>query len=264
MRTHIAGVLNITPDSFSDGGKFFDCEGACAHALMMARSGADIIDVGGESTRPGARGVTVEEELKRVLPVIERLKGSIDLPISIDTYKSEVAEAAIRHGACAINDVTGLRGDPEMANVAARYDVPLVLMHMKGRPQTMQDDPRYCNLMSEIIESLRESMAIAKNSGVNEENIIVDPGIGFGKTLEHNLTIIRELRLLKELGRPIMIGLSRKSFIGQLLNRKVSDRLIGTAAAAALSILNGADIIRAHDVREMKDVARMTDAICKS
>ncbi|MEE8360001.1 MAG: dihydropteroate synthase [Candidatus Omnitrophota bacterium] len=263
-RTYVAGILNITPDSFSDGGRFADTNSAFDHALQMARDGADIIDIGGESTRPGAGPVTAEDELRRVLPVIERLKDRLKIPISIDTCKSLVAEAAIRCGASIINDITGLKGDQEMAQVAARYGIPVVVMHMKGHPRTMQNNPRYDDLITEIIENLKESIDIAKKAGMDEENIIIDPGIGFGKTLEHNITIIRELGRFKELGRPIMIGLSRKSFIGQILNRDVSGRLMGTAAAVALSILNGADIVRVHDVKEIRDATRITDSICRS
>lgn len=263
-RTYVAGILNITPDSFSDGGRFADIDSAVNHALQMARDGADIIDIGGESTRPGADPVTADDELKRVLPVIEKLKNGLNIPISIDTRKSSVAETAIRCGASIINDISGLKGDQKMARVAARYGVPVVVMHMKGHPQTMQDDPRYDDLITEIVKSLKESIDIAKKAGVDEENIIIDPGIGFGKTLEHNIAIIRELGRFKELGRPIMIGLSRKSFIGRILNRDASGRLMGTAAAVALSILNGADIVRVHDVKDIRDVTKITDSICRS
>jgi dihydropteroate synthase len=262
-RTYIAGVLNVTPDSFSDGGKFLHIEDAVSHALQMMRDGADIIDIGGESTRPGSFSVSADEELKRVVPVIEKMKSLANIPISIDTCKAVVAEAAIKSGASMVNDTTGLKSDIDMAKIVAKYDLPVVIMHIKGTPETMQDDPQYGDLIEEIIASLSESIDIARRAGVDEKKIIVDPGIGFGKRLEHNLQIIKELYRFKELGRPIMIGLSRKSFIGQLLNRDKDQRMMGTASSVALSISNGADIIRVHDVKEMKDVATIADSICR-
>ncbi len=263
-RTYVMGVLNTTPDSFSDGGKFMLEEDAVSHALDMAHNGADIIDVGGESTQPGSEAVSVDEELNRVLPVIEHIRKEIEIPISIDTSKSRVAEAALKKGASMVNDVTGLKGDSNMAYVIARYDVPVVVMHMKGTPRTMQADPRYDDLIGEIIENLRGSIDIAKRSGVDERKIIVDPGIGFGKSLEHNLKIIKNLYRFKVLGRPVMIGVSRKSFIGQILDCDTSRRLMGTAASVALSISNGANIIRVHDPKEMVEVTRVVDSICRA
>jgi len=263
-KTYVVGILNCTPDSFSDGGKFISEEDAVSHALNMARDGADIIDIGGESTRPGSAPVSVDEELNRIIPIIERLKSQIDIPISIDTCKSDVAEAALESGASMVNDITGLKSDTRMAKVVHKYDVPVIVMHIKGTPRTMQANPRYTDLIGEIIRSLNESIAIAKDAGVDERKIIVDPGIGFGKTLEHNLHIIRELYRFKTIGRPIMVGPSRKSFIGQILNSAVNDRLMGTASSVALSILNGADIVRVHDVKEMKEVARVADSICRA
>lgn len=258
------GVLNRTPDSFSDGGKYMSEESAVSYALNMARDGADIIDIGGESTRPGALPVDVNEELGRVIPVIKRLKALIDIPISIDTSKSHVAKAALENGASMVNDITGLKGDRDMAGVVARFDVPICIMHMKGSPRTMQISPQYDDLIGEIIASLRESIDLAAGAGIDEKKIIIDPGIGFGKTLEHNLKIIKELRRLTNLGRPILIGPSRKSFIGQILNSDVSERLTGTSSSVALAISNGANIVRVHDVREMVDCARVADSICRA
>ena len=263
-RTYVMGVLNRTPDSFSDGGKYMSEESAVSYALNMARDGADIIDIGGESTRPGALPVDVNEELGRVIPVIKRLKALIDIPISIDTSKSHVAKAALENGASMVNDITGLKGDRDMAGVVARFDVPICIMHMKGSPRTMQISPQYDDLIGEIIASLRESIDLAAGAGIDEKKIIIDPGIGFGKTLEHNLKIIKELRRLTNLGRPILIGPSRKSFIGQILNSDVSERLTGTSSSVALAISNGANIVRVHDVREMVDCARVADSICRA
>ncbi|MCX6137250.1 MAG: dihydropteroate synthase [Ignavibacteriales bacterium] len=259
------GVLNVTPDSFSDGGKYLNHDAAVAHGLAMVRDGADIIDVGGESTRPkglygqGAATVSVEEELQRVIPVIEQLASRVSVPISIDTYKSAVAEAAVNAGATIINDVSGMNFDPQIADVAARHGAALVLMHMLGTPATMQQNPQYTDVVKEVKEFLRMRIAAARRAGV--PNVIVDPGLGFGKTLEHNLALIRNLREFRELGCPVMIGPSRKGFIGALLDVPVEERLLGTAAAVAAAIAHGADIVRVHDVKEMKQVCVVTDAI---
>ena len=261
QRTLLMGVLNRTPDSFSDGGMFMDRNHAVRHALKMAGEGADIIDIGGESTRPGASPVRVEEELDRTIPVIRKLAKSLEIPISIDTSKSEVAEEALKNGARIINDITGLKEDPRMAQVAAENNCPIVIMHIKGMPRTMQLDPKYEDLITEIIEGLKESIDIARTAGVEEEKIMIDPGIGFGKTAEHNLEILNNLERFKVLARPILIGVSRKAFIGKVLELEVDKRLMGTAASCALAITNGADIIRVHDVAEMRQVARMVDAI---
>lgn len=263
-RTYIMGILNRTPDSFSDGGRFISEEGAVSHGLRMASEGADIIDVGGESTRPGSAPVSAQEEIDRVMPVIKRLRGLVDIPISVDTSKAEVAREALNNGASMVNDITGLRGDSKMAGLVAERGVPIVVMHMKGTPRTMQLKPRYGDLIGEIIGSLKESISIAQTAGIDEEKIITDPGIGFGKTLEHNLVIIKELARFKSLGRPILIGVSRKSFIGQILGKGVTERLMGTASSAALSIYNGANILRVHDVKEMVEVARVADSICRT
>lgn len=244
----VMGILNVTPDSFSDGGRFIDPDAAAAHALRMQAEGADIIDIGGESTRPGADPVPVEEELRRLLPVLERLRGKLKVPVSIDTYKAEVAEAALRHGARIVNDVTALRGDPRMAELVAREGVGVVLMHMKGTPRTMQENPTYADVVAEVISFLEERIAFAREWGIDPEQVAVDPGIGFGKTVEHNLEIFRRLGEFRALGRPILVGPSRKSFIGAILGLPVGERLEGTLAACAVAVVRGADIVRVHDV----------------
>jgi len=255
------GILNVTPDSFSDGGRYLKPADALAQAEKMAEEGADIIDIGGESTRPFAQPVSVEEEIKRVIPVIRMVRKKIKIPISIDTYKSEVARAALEEGADIINDISALRMDSRMGALVASRKVPVVLMHMQGTPRDMQKNPRYRNVISDIRDFLRERIERAREYGIKEERIIIDPGIGFGKTVRHNLQIIRNLKEFKKLGRPLLVGPSRKSFIGKILNLEVRDRLEGTAAAVALCVWNGADIIRVHDVREMKRVSDITWAI---
>lgn len=246
-RTSIMGILNVTPDSFYDGGRYLSVEDAVRHAEELVQEGADIIDIGGESTRPGSEPVSLEDELRRVIPVIKKLVSRIKIPISIDTQKAQVARQALEIGAHIINDISALRADPEMVNVAKKYDVPVVLVHMKGTPKDMQENPCYDDVISEIKEFFRERI---QRSGIRKENIILDPGIGFGKRLEDNLEIIKRLGEFKELGFPILIGPSRKSFIGG----KSSERIWGTAGAVAVGVLNGADIIRVHDVSEMKQV----------
>ena len=260
-RVRIMGVLNVTSDSFSDGGKYFDAEHAVRHALEMVERGVDILDIGGESSRPGASGVSAEEEMDRVVPVIKAVKDSVGVPISIDTVKSEVAKEALRAGAEIVNDITALNGDKDMASVIAEADAGVVLMHMKGTPGTMQEDPRYCDVMAEIITRLKEAITAAIDAGIDPEKIIVDPGIGFGKTVEHNLEILRKLGELKCLGKPILVGTSRKSFIGELTGKAANKRMFGTAASVAVSVLMGADIVRVHDIDEMKDVVRVAEAI---
>ncbi len=263
-RTCVMGILNVTPDSFSERGEFFDRKKAIRHALNMATDGADVIDVGGESTRPGAKEVGVDEELDRVMPIIESITKSLDIPVSIDTRRAAVAEEAIKAGAAMVNDVSGLKYDPEMARIVAREDVALIVMHMKGTPQDMQTNPTYRNLIKEILESLRESVEMAKRSGVSEDRIAIDPGIGFGKTAEHNLRILNNLAEFKSLGRPICIGTSRKSFIGKVLSLDdPKERLSATLATCVAAIMNGAKIIRVHDVREAVQAARMTDSILR-
>ena len=260
-RTLLMGVLNITPDSFSDGGLFSDKDKAIAHGLKMAEEGADIIDIGGESTRPGSKPLGLEEELSRVLPVIEVLSRECDVPISIDTYKSEVASRAIEAGAEIINDISGLRFDPELASVAAKADTPIILMHIRGTPETMQKDVHYDSLFSEIIVYLKESIRRAESAGVDPEQIVVDPGIGFGKTLEDNLLIIKHLPEFRILGKPILLGTSRKTFIGKILGAGPDQRLEGTLSSIAIGVLNGAHIIRSHDVLQAKRATAVADAI---
>ena len=261
-RTLLMGVLNVTPDSFSDGGLFFEKEKAVTHGLKMVEEGEDILDIGGESTRPGSTPLREEEELRRVIPVIESLAQRIDVPISIDTYKSGVAREAVQAGAELINDISGLHFDPGLADVAAHQKVPLVLMHIRGTPDTMQKDPRYGYLLSEILLSLRQSIQRAESAGVSPDQIIIDPGIGFGKTLEHNLLILKHLPEFRILGKPILLGTSRKSFIGKILKTdEFSERLEATLASMAIAVLNGAHIVRCHDVLQAKRALAVADAI---
>lgn len=262
-RTAVMGILNVTPDSFSDAGKFFDRGKAIAHGVKMVRDGADIIDVGGESTRPGADPVSLEEELDRVIPVVSELARKVKVPISIDTYKAAVAERALAAGASMLNDISALRGDKKMAHLAAESQVPVILMHMQGTPRNMQQNPRYKSVMGEIVAFLRAQSQVAMKAGVSPDRIIVDPGIGFGKTREHNLEILKKLPELKSLGFPIAIGTSRKSFIGLTLDLPADQRLEGTAATVAHAVAGGASISRVHDVKEMVRVVRMTDAVVR-
>ncbi|MDP3778640.1 MAG: dihydropteroate synthase [bacterium] len=255
--TKIMGILNVTPDSFSDGGMFRSVDAAVAYAEQMALDGADIIDIGGESTRPGSEPICLEEELRRVVPVVEELVKRISVPISIDTTKPEVAEECLRLGATMINDVSGL-GDADMRKVAAKYNVPVVIMHMQGTPLTMQANPHYKNVINEIIEHLALRAAIARREGI--EQIIIDPGIGFGKGLDDNLQIIHNLSRFQA-SYPIMVGPSRKGFIGTITQRRVEERLYGTIAAVTACVLNGAHIVRVHDVKECKDAVLVADAI---
>lgn len=260
----IMGILNLTPDSFYDKGKYTQKEAALTRVKEMISQGADLIDVGGESTRPGARKISAKEELRRVIPVIEKIKALFDIPVSIDTYKAQVARECIRAGVDMVNDISALRFDSEMKHIVAKYKVPLVLMHIKGTPGDMQDNPHYDSLMGEIISYLRESMRIAQEAGIDEEKIVVDPGIGFGKTAEHNLEIINKLSELKGLGRPILIGVSRKSFIGKALDLPLSERLEGSLAAASLAVTQGARIVRTHDVKETRRAIDLAQAILEA
>ncbi len=260
-RTLLMGVLNVTPDSFSDGGLFFDKENAIAHGIRMFEEGADIIDIGGESTRPGSKPLELEEELRRIIPVIESLSKKVEVPISIDTYKSAVAQRAIEAGAEIINDISGLRFDPSLAQVAARENTPLVLMHIRGTPETMQKDIYYESLFSEILHYLKGSIQMAESAGVDPQQIIVDPGIGFGKTAEDNFLIIKNLYEFRILGKPILLGTSRKSFIGKILNEAAGGRLEGTLSSIAIGVLNGAHVIRSHDVLQAKKAITVADAI---
>ncbi|BCG46875.1 Dihydropteroate synthase [Citrifermentans bremense] len=260
-RPLIMGILNVTPDSFSDGGRFFSLDAAIERAQEMEREGADIIDIGGESTRPNAPAVGVAQELDRVVPVIEALSRRIQVPISIDTYKAEVARAACAAGAEIVNDVTGLMFDPDMARVAAEADAGVVVMHTRGMPDTMQADTGYEDLVSEVKRYLEQSVALARQAGVADARIAVDPGIGFGKSVEGNLELIKRLAEFRELGFPVLVGPSRKSFVGAVTGRVGGERIFGTAAAVAMSVAHGASIIRVHDVAAMKDVAVMARAL---
>jgi dihydropteroate synthase len=263
-RTYVAGILNVTPDSFSDGGKFLEPEAALRHAEKMIKEGADVIDVGGESTRPRSVPVKESEEIARVVPVISELVKRFDVIVSVDTYKASVAKAALDAGAHIINDVSALRFDPEIADVTSAYGAGLILMHMKGTPVTMQDNPEYNDVMSEITGFLRKAIDNASAAGVHLESIMVDPGIGFGKKLVHNLTILKNLSQLKLLRRPIMVGPSRKSFIGQLLDLPVEERLPGTLAAIVICVLSGASLVRVHDVKEAREAVVIADAVAKT
>lgn len=261
-RTLVMGILNVTPDSFSDGGKYETIDAAVAHARALVAAGADIIDVGGESTRPagdvygaGADYVSAAEEKERVLPIIARLSHELDVPLSIDTYKAEVAEAAILNGACIVNDVWGLKRDPHMADVVARHDVPVVVMHNRERAAYRRP------VVREIIDDLWESVVRARRAGIRDERIILDPGIGFGKTHPHNLEVMHRLERITYMGYPLLLGTSRKSLIGRTLNLPVGERLFGTAATVAWGIAKGCAIVRVHDVKEMVHVSRMTDAL---
>ena len=257
----IMGILNVTPDSFSDGGHFLEASQAVHRAWQIAEEGADLLDIGGESSRPGSSGISAEEELRRVLPVLERLAGKYPLPISIDTSKAAVARAALACGAALVNDITGLRNDPRMADTVASSGAALVLMHMRGTPATMQAMPPSADIMREIELWAEEAVAHAQSSGVSSDKIILDPGIGFGKTLDQNLEILRSLGRLAAAGFPILVGTSRKSFIGAILEDVEADRIWGTSASVALSIAAGAHIVRVHDVAAMKDVAAVADAV---
>jgi dihydropteroate synthase len=255
------GILNLTPDSFSDGGYYTDVEAAVKRAHEMVEEGVDIIDVGAESTRPGAKYIEEEEELRRLLPVVERLVKEVEVPISIDTYKAKVAEECLKLGAHIINDIKGLKDDLQMAKVVADYGVPVIIMHIKGTPKTMQDNPYYDNLIGEISKSLGESIEIALKVGISKENIILDPGIGFGKTFDGNLEIIDKLGELKKLEYPILVGASRKGFIGEILGTPPLERIEGNLAVAVLSAYNGASIIRVHEVKETVQALKIVKAI---
>jgi dihydropteroate synthase len=259
LRPYIMGIVNVTPDSFSDGNMYLQPSAAVARAFQLIDDGADIIDIGGESTRPGSESVSVEEELRRVIPIIEKIRAGSNIPISIDTTKSEVARQALATGADIVNDISALKFDEKMMSTVAQTNAAVVLMHIKGTPKTMQSDPGYDNIVAEISSFLQKRIDACKNAGI--EKIIIDPGIGFGKTLEHNLEIFRRLDEFQKLGFPVLVGPSRKSFIGALTGLSVDERLEGTAAAVAVSVMRGANILRVHDVKEMKRVATVAAAL---
>lgn len=261
QKTWLMGIINVTPDSFSDGGLYFNKEKAVDRGLELAEEGANIIDIGGESTRPGSDFISTEEELMRTVPVISALRKKTDVLISVDTTKSEVAEAALGEGADIINDISSFRFDPKMLSLAAQKDIPVILMHMKGTPKNMQLNPFYEDLLAEIRGFLEERIATAQAYGIKKEKIIIDPGIGFGKSLKDNLTLIKSLKFLEPIDRPILIGISRKSFIGKILSLPPQERTEGTIASAVLSIINGAHILRVHDVEAVKRAVLITEAI---
>jgi dihydropteroate synthase len=258
MSPSLMGIVNVTPDSFSDGGLFLDAEAAVVHGQELAQQGAEILDVGGESTRPGAKEISAEEELARVEPVVA---GLATATVSIDTSKLVVAEAALNAGASIVNDITALRNNPEVASLCADRDAGLILMHMQGDPRTMQEAPAYDDVVDEIKAFLAERLQVALDAGVAEERVWLDPGIGFGKTLDHNLELLRRLGELRELGRPLVVGTSRKGFIGKIDDSAVGDRLGGTIASSVFAVAEGADVLRVHDVAEMAQAARVATAI---
>ncbi len=263
-RTLVMGILNLTPDSFSGDGLAGDPDAALARAQAMVAAGADILDVGGMSTRPGALEISADEERDRVVPAIDRIAAALDVPISIDTYRAPVAAAALEAGAVIVNDITGLQGDPDLAGLVARAGAALVVMHIQGTPRTMQEHPHYDNLLAEVIAYLQAARDRALAAGVARDRIWVDPGIGFGKAIDHNLELIRRLGELRVLGQPILLGTSRKGFIGRILGGKpAAERVAGTGATVALGIAAGADIVRVHDVGPAVDVARVADAIVR-
>ncbi len=258
-RPRVMGVLNVTPDSFSDGGQFLDLAHARSHARAMVAAGADIIDIGGESSRPGAESVPLDEELARVIPVVEALVAEVDVPVSVDTYKPTVAREAVAAGAGLINDIRALQ-EPGALQAAAELEVPVCLMHMQGRPRTMQEAPAYDDVVAEVTGFLQERVAAAEAAGVSRERLLLDPGFGFGKTLDHNYALLSRLDRVAALGLPVLVGMSRKSMIGQLLDRSVTERLAGSLAAAAVAVFQGAHIVRAHDVAATADAVRVAAA----
>ena len=260
-QTHVMGILNVTPDSFSDGGCYLDVQRAVAHAEAMVAEGATLIDIGGESSRPGALPVPVDEELARVVPVVRALADTADVLISVDTCKAEVAQHALEAGAHIVNDITALCGDPAMATVIADMEAGVVLMHMKGTPRTMQQAPQYDDVVSEVCAWLQGKVRNAEAQGIAAERIIIDPGVGFGKTTEHNLEILKRLSEFQALKKPLLVGTSRKSFIGNILGVPVTARVEGTAATVCWAIAHGADIVRVHDVKANVHAAQMTDAL---
>jgi dihydropteroate synthase len=262
-RPLIMGVVNVTPDSFSDGGRYLDAEAAVAHAVRLVEEGADLLDIGAESTRPGADTVDEAEERRRAIPVVAAVVKAVTVPISIDTSKAAVAQAALDAGAVLVNDVTALRGDPAMVEVIVRTGAGIVLMHMQGTPRTMQEAPRYDDVVEEISTFFEERIHFAMTRGVVQRQIVLDPGIGFGKLLVHNLTLLAQLHRFARFGCPLLVGVSRKAFLGQLVDRPVQERQWATAAAVAMAVDRGARILRVHDVRAMKDVVQVTTAISR-
>src|SRR5215467_12903215 len=262
-RPLLMGIVNVTPDSFFDGGRYFDPQAAVAHAVRLIEEGADLLDIGAESTRPGAVPVDETEERRRLIPVVTAVAKAVTIPISVDTSKAAVAKAAIDAGAIIVNDVTALRGDPGMVDLIARSGAGVVLMHMQGTPQTMQNAPRYDDVVGEVEDFLAEQVRFAMERGVTQHQIMLDPGIGFGKTLSHNLDLLAQLRTFTKLGFPLLVGPSRKAFIGHLVEQSGQDRAWGTAGVVALAVEQGADVLRMHDVAVMKDVIKVAAAISR-
>jgi dihydropteroate synthase len=263
-RALVMGIVNVTPDSFSDGGRFSATDAAVAHALELVHQGADLLDVGGESSRPGAQPISADEELRRVLPVVRELASRTSAPLSIDTTKAAVADACLAAGAHVINDITALRGDPDLAGVVASRRAGVVLMHMRGTPATMQDDPRYDDVTAAVCRFLEERLQAAVGAGIGPDRVVLDLGIGFGKTTDHNLTLLARLGEVRALGRPVLLGVSRKGFIGQLAGRGIDERMAGSLAVACRAVAMGhAQIIRTHDVRETRDALTLLAAIAE-
>lgn len=263
-RVHIMGVLNVTPDSFSDGGRFMNTETALARAMAMIEEGADVIDIGAESSRPGALAIAEEEERRRLIPIVRELCKRTTVPLSIDTTKATIAEEALDVGAALINDISAFRFDSRMASVVARGGAGAILMHMQGHPTTMQQTARYTYVVEEVRAFLEERLNAAQEAGIRKDRILLDPGIGFGKNCEHNITLLNHLEAFHTLGRPLVIGVSRKAFIGKILGRAVDERLMGTAGAIAIAVMKGARMVRVHDVAPIRDVVRMVETIMSS
>ena len=263
-RVHVMGILNVTPDSFSDGGRYVDADAACAHAMAMIEQGADLLDIGAESSKPGAVAIDEEEERRRLLPIVRELWRRTTIPLSIDTTKAAIAEEALDAGAALINDISALRFDPRMASVVARSGAGVILMHMQGTPVTMQRTASYTYVVEDVRAFLAARLEVAQQAGIPRDRILLDPGIGFGKNCEHNVTLLNHLGAFQTLGRPIVVGVSRKAFLGKILGRTIDERLMGTAGAVAIAIMKGARVVRVHDVAPIRDVVKIVEAIMSS
>jgi dihydropteroate synthase len=263
-RVHVMGILNVTPDSFSDGGRYVDADAACAHAMAMIEQGADLLDIGAESSKPGAVAIDEEEERRRLLPIVRELCRRTTIPLSIDTTKAAIAEEALDAGAALINDISALRFDPRMASVVARSGAGVILMHMQGTPATMQRTASYTYVVEDVRAFLAARLEVAQQAGIPRDRILLDPGIGFGKNCEHNVTLLNHLDAFQTLGRPIVVGVSRKAFLGKILGRSIDERLMGTAGAVAVAIMKGARVVRVHDVAPIRDVVKIVEAIMSS
>lgn len=263
-RVHVMGILNVTPDSFSDGGRYVDADAACAHAMAMIEQGADLLDIGAESSKPGAVAIDEEEERRRLLPIVRELCRRTTIPLSIDTTKAAIAEEALDAGAALINDISALRFDPRMASVVARSGAGVILMHMQGTPATMQRTASYTYVVEDVRAFLAARLEVAQQAGIPRDRILLDPGIGFGKNCEHNVTLLNHLDAFQTLGRPIVVGVSRKAFLGKILGRTIDERLMGTAGAVAVAIMKGARVVRVHDVAPIRDVVKIVEAIMSS